>query len=70
MGGGHSPHWANNSRVPEPPGLRLAVHCGERVAAAPPLLLMGMAELVIELVPLVLPVTVLLFGWFAGAWLE
>ena len=38
--------------------------------AAPPLPLMGMAEMVIELVPLVLPVTVLLFGWFAAAWLE
>ena len=41
--------------------------------AAPPLPqreVMGMAEMVIELVPLVLPVTVLLFGWFAGAWLE
>ena len=41
--------------------------------AAPPLPqreVMVMAELVIELVPLVLPVTVLLFGWFAGAWLE
>ena len=41
--------------------------------AAPPLPqreVMVMAELVIELVPLVLPVTVLLFGWFGGAWLE
>ena len=38
--------------------------------AGPPLPLMGVAELVIELVPLVLPVTVLLFGWFGGAWLE
>ena len=39
--------------------------------AAPPLpQVMGMAEMVIELVPLVLPVTVLLFGWFGGAWLE
>ena len=38
--------------------------------AAPPLPLMGVAELFIELVPLVLPVTVLLFGWFGGAWLE
>ena len=41
--------------------------------AAPPLPqreVMVMAELVIELVPVVLPVAVLLFGWFAGAWLE
>ena len=38
--------------------------------AAPPLLLMGVAELVIELRPLVVSVTVLLFGWFGGAWLE
>ena len=39
--------------------------------AAPPLSqVMGMAEMVIELVPLVVPVTVLLFGWFGGAWLE
>ena len=39
--------------------------------AAPPLpQVMGMAEMVIDSVPLVLPVTVLLFGWFGGAWLE
>ena len=38
--------------------------------AAPPLPLMGMAEMVIELMPLAVPVTVLLFGWFGGAWLE
>ena len=38
--------------------------------AAPPLPLMGVAEMVIELMPLAVPVTVLLFGWFGGAWLE
>ena len=48
----------------------VAPHPLGQPAAPPHPQVMGMAELVIELVPLVVPVTVLLVGWFGGAWLE